>query len=109
MGQKYNGTIVVQTQDQQSPTGDYTLIYQHEGAAEGQVLKGYTAFNSDGKLLRGAAQAGGQGGEDNPILGNSEAEMVALLTAENVGKFAKYAGPEIRRRYDGYLCDERCR
>lgn len=108
MGQKYNGTIVVQTQDQQSPTGDYTLIYRHEGAAEEQVLEGYTAFNADGKLLKGTAQAGGQGGEDNPILCNTEQEMIALLTVDNVGKFVKYSGPEISRRpvANGGIVDE---
>lgn len=108
MGQRYEGTIIVQTPDQYSPTGDYTLIYQHEGATEEQVLEGYTAFNSDGKLLQGIAQMGGQGGEDNPILGNSEAEMNALLTVENIGKFAKYAGPEISRRpvANGLVTDE---
>lgn len=108
MGQRYEGTIIVQTPDQYSPTGDYTLIYQHEGATEEQVLEGYTAFDADGKLLQGKAQAGGQGGEDNPILCETEEDMIALLTAENVGKFAKYAGPEISRRpvANGLVTDE---
>lgn len=108
MGQRYEGTIIVQTPDQYSPTGDYTLIYQHEGATEEQVLEGYTAFDADGKLLQGKAQAGGQGGEDNPILCETEEDMIALLTAENIGKFAKYAGPEISRRpvANGLVTDE---
>lgn len=107
MGQRYEGTIIVQTPDQHSPTGGYTLIYQHEGATENQVLEGYTAFNADGELLQGKVQMK-QSGIDNPILCETEEDMNALLTAENVGKFAKYAGPEISRRpvANGFVTDE---
>lgn len=95
MGQRYEGTVIVQTPDEYSPTGDYTLIYQQPGATEDHILEGYTAFNAEGKRLTGKAQ-----GEkaDNPILCDTEEEMLALLTVANVGKFAKYSGQTISRR-----------
>lgn len=100
MGQRYEGTIIVQTPDQHSPTGDYTLIYQHEGATEEQVFEGYTAFNANGELLKGSAKAGES--LDNPILLLDEDAMMNFVQNENVGKFVKYAGPPISRRPIGH-------
>ena len=35
----------------------------------------------------------GGGGESNPFIANTEAEMAALMTEGNIGKFIKYVGP----------------
>lgn len=88
MGQRYEGTLIVQTPDANSPTGTYNLTYQYPEATEEQIFNGCTAFNSNGKRIVGNAR----GGADNPIICKTEQEMTSLLTTDNVGKFVRFEG-----------------
>ena len=51
MGQKYEGTLIIQTNDNYSPTGDYVLTPLGNQADAAKVLKGYSAYDSYGKVL----------------------------------------------------------
>jgi len=90
MGQKYEGTLIIQTNDNYSPTGDYVLTPLGNQADAAKVLKGYSAYDSYGKVINGTGELGSI---ENPIIAKTEEEMNKLNVSEFFGKFVKYVGP----------------
>ena len=46
MGQKYEGTLIIQTNDNYSPTGDYVLTPLGNQADAAKVLRGYSVYDA---------------------------------------------------------------
>ena len=90
MGQKYEGTLIIQTNDNYSPTGDYVLSPLGNQADAYQILKGYSVYDSQGNVINGTGELGSI---ENPIIAETEEEMDKLNVSEYFGKFVKYIGP----------------
>lgn len=90
MGQRYEGTLIIQTPDNYSPTGDYVLIPLGNQADPSEVLKGRSAYDSHGNVINGTGEFGTI---DNPIIVDNEAEMDSMNVSQYFGKFVKYIGP----------------
>lgn len=54
MGQKYEGTLIIQTNDNYSPTGEYRLESISSMASEEDILKGKKAYGAQGVVLNGS-------------------------------------------------------
>ena len=54
MGQKYEGTLIIQTNDNKSPTGEYRLESIPDLASEEDILKGKKAYGAQGVVLNGS-------------------------------------------------------
>ena len=54
MGQKYEGTLIIQTNDNYSPTGEYRLESIPDLASEEDILKGIKAYGAQGVVLNGS-------------------------------------------------------
>ena len=54
MGQKYEGTLIIQTNDNYSPTGEYRLESIPDLASEEDILKGKKAYGAQGGVLNGS-------------------------------------------------------
>lgn len=88
MGQIYNGTLIIQTKNYDSPTGDYTLLPLGNQAESGDVKEDKQGYDSVGNIIIGAYEGGYAG------LISSYEEMDSYLTEENVGRILKYIGEE---------------
>lgn len=88
MGQIYNGTLITQTNDYDSPTGDYTLAPIANPAQSDNVKDGKQGYDSLGNVVVGMNK-GGYAGE---VV--SYEKMDSFLTEENVGRILKYIGEE---------------
>ena len=54
MGQKYEGTLIIQTNDNYSPTGEYRLESIPDLASEEDILEGKKAYGAQGVVLNGS-------------------------------------------------------
>ena len=54
MGQKYEGTLIIQTSDNHSPTGEYRLESISNLASAEDILKGKKAYGAQGVVLNGS-------------------------------------------------------
>ena len=54
MGQQYAGTLIIQTNDNYSPTGEYRLESIPDLASEEDILKGKKAYGAQGVVLNGS-------------------------------------------------------
>ena len=54
MGQKYEGTLIIQTNDNYTPTGEYRLESVSDLASEKDILKGKKAYGAQGVVLNGS-------------------------------------------------------
>lgn len=88
MGQIYNGTLIIQTNNYDSPTGDYILAPVANPAQSGDVKDGKQGYDSLGNVVVGMNE-GGYAGE---VV--SYEKMDSFLTEENVGRILKYIGEE---------------
>lgn len=88
MGQRYEGTLIVQTTDQTSPTGNYVLPLLINQAEEGDIKDNKQGYDSVGNIVTGS----NKGGYAGRIY--SYAEMDSYLTEENVGRILTYMGDE---------------
>lgn len=88
MGQIYNGTLIIQTKDYDSPIGDYVLAPIANPAQSGDVKDGKQGYDSLGNIVVGTNE-GGYAGE---VV--SYEKMDSFLTEENVGRILKYIGEE---------------
>lgn len=100
MGQIYRGTLVIQTENSDSPTGNYFLRPVKALATSSEVLKGYKAYGEKGEVLDGSAEAGS--GFDNPIIAQTEAEMESLNIVKYNGKVVLYVGETGKYEKDSY-------
>ena len=90
MGQKYEGTLIIQTNDNYSPTGDYVLTPLGNQADAAKVLRGYSVYDAYGNVINGVGELGSI---DNPIIAKTEEEMDKLNVSEFFCFFVKYVGP----------------
>lgn len=88
MGQIYNGTLIIQTKNYDSPTGDYILAPVANPAQSGDVKDSKQGYDGAGNIIVGTNE-GGYAGEVS-----SYEEMDSYLTEENVGRILKYIGEE---------------
>lgn len=88
MGQIYKGTLIIQTQNYASPTGDYTLLPLGNQAESADVKDDKQGYDSNGNIVTGA-YGGGYAG----VVSTYE-EMDSYLTEGNVGRILKYVGEE---------------
>ena len=88
MGQIYNGTLITQTNDYDSPTGNYILAPIANPAQSDNVKDGKQGYDSLGNVVVGMNKGGYAG------LISSYEEMDSYLTEENVGRILKYIGEE---------------
>ena len=54
MGQKYEGTLIIETNENYSPTGEYRLESIPDLASEEDILKGKKAYGAQGVVLNGS-------------------------------------------------------
>lgn len=88
MGQIYKGTLVIQTQNYASPTGDFTLLPLGNQAESADVKNDKQGYDSNGDVVTGTYDGGYAG-----VISTYE-EMDSYLTEENVGRILKYVGEE---------------
>lgn len=88
MGQIYKGTLIIQTQNYASPTGDYTLLPLGNQAESVDVKNDKQGYDSNGEVVTGTYDGGYVG-----IISSYE-QMDSYLTEENVGRILKYVGKE---------------
>lgn len=88
MGQIYNGTLIIQTKNYDSPTGDYTLLPLGNPAQSGDVKDSKQGYDGAGNIIIGTNE-GGYAGEVS-----SYEEMDSYLTEGNIGRILKYIGEE---------------
>ena len=90
MGQKYEGTLIIQTNDDYSPTGDYVLTPLGNQADAAKVLRGYSVYDAYGNVINGVGELGSI---DNPIIAKTEEEMDKLNVSEIIRKNVKNVRP----------------
>ena len=95
MGQKYEGTLVIQTNDDYSPTGDYVLTPLGNQADAAKVLRGYSVYDAYGNVINGVGELGSI---DNPIIAKTVEAIDKLNVSDFFGKFVQYVGSN-RDRY----------
>lgn len=86
MGQRYDGTLVIQTKDSTSPTGNYVLSVLSDQAEEKDIINNKQGYNGTGNIITGTNKKGYAG----QVF--SETEMDSYLTEENVGRILQYLG-----------------
>lgn len=86
MGQRYEGTLVIQTKDSTSPTGNYVLSVLSDQAEEKDIINNKQGYNGTGNIITGTNKKGYAG----QVF--SETEMDSYLTEENVGRILQYLG-----------------
>lgn len=86
MGQRYEGTLVIQTKDSNSPTGNYVLSVLSDQAEEKDIINNKQGYNGTGNMITGTNKKGYAG----QVF--SETEMDSYLTEENVGRILQYLG-----------------
>ncbi len=86
MGQKYEGTLIIQTTNDYSPVGSQTLAALENSAFSDDILSGKSLYSQNGQLLKGSFVDGW------PIEIGTEEKMDAFTTLENVGRYVKYTG-----------------
>ena len=86
MGQRYEGTLIIQTSDYYSPVGSKNLMPVGNPASSDDVALGKGLYNSNGSYVNGSFVDGW------PIEISTEEDMDAFATLGNVGRYAKYTG-----------------
>lgn len=84
MGQKYEGTLIIQTTNDYSPVGSQTLAALENSAFSDDILSGKSLYSQNGQLLKGSFVDGW------PIEIGTEEEMDAFATLDNVERYVKY-------------------
>lgn len=86
MGQKYEGTLIIQTNDYYSPVGSRVLAPLSNPASADDIANGKGLYDGNGVLLNGSFIDGW------PLEISTEEDMDAFITLENVGRYVKYTG-----------------
>lgn len=86
MGQRYEGTLIIQTSDYYSPVGSRVLASLSDPASADDIANGKGLYDGNGVLLNGSFIDGW------PLEISTEEEMDAFITLENVGRYVKYMG-----------------
>ena len=58
MGQRYDGTLVIQTKDSTSPTGNYVLSVLSDQAEEKDIINNKQGYNGTGNIITGTNKKG---------------------------------------------------
>lgn len=86
MGQRYEGTLIIQTSDYYSPVGSRVLTSLSNPASADDIANGKGLYDGNGVLLDGSFIDGW------PLEISTEEEMDAFITLENIGRYVKYTG-----------------
>lgn len=86
MGQRYEGTLIIQTNDYYSPVGSKILTPVENPASSDDVVPGKGLYDSNGNYIGGSLVDGW------PVEIDTEEGMDAFVTLENVNRYAKYTG-----------------
>lgn len=86
MGQRYEGTLIIQTNDYYSPVGSKILTPVENPASSDDVVPGKGLYDSNGNYIGGSLVDGW------PVEIDTEEGMDAFITLENVNRYAKYTG-----------------
>ena len=86
MGQRYEGTLIIQTSDYYSPVGSRVLESLSNPASADDIANGKGLYDGNGVLLNGSFIDGW------PLEISTEEEMDAFITLENIGRYVKYMG-----------------
>lgn len=86
MGQRYEGTLIIQTNDYYSPVGSKVLTPVENPASSDDVIPGKGLYDSNGNYIGGSLVDGW------PVEIDTEEGMDAFITLENVNRYAKYTG-----------------
>lgn len=90
MGQRYEGTLIIQTSDYYSPVGSRVLASLSNPASADDIANGKGLYDGNGVLLNGSFIDGW------PLEISTEENMDAFITLENVGRYVKYMGTASR-------------
>lgn len=90
MGQRYEGTLIIQTSDYYSPVGSKVLASLSNPASADDIANGKGLYDGNGVLLNGSFIDGW------PLEISTEEDMDAFITLENVGRYVKYTGTSSR-------------
>lgn len=86
MGQRYEGTLIIQTNDYYSPVGSKILTPVENPASSDDVIPGKGLYDSNGNYVGGSLVDGW------PVEIDTEEGMDAFITLENVNRYVKYTG-----------------
>ena len=86
MGQRYEGTLIIQTDDYYSPVGSRVLAPLNNPASVDDITSGKGLYGDNGALLNGSFVDGW------PLEISTEEDMDAFATLENIGRYVKYTG-----------------
>ncbi len=86
MGQRYEGTLIIQTNDSYSPVGSKVLAPLNNPASADDITSGKGLYGDNGAFLNGSFVDGW------PLEISTEEDMDAFATLENVGRYVKYTG-----------------
>lgn len=86
MGQRYEGTLIIQTSDYYSPVGSKNLMPIGNPASSNDVALGKGLYGSNGSYIDGSFVDGW------PLEISTEEDMDAFATLKNVGRYVKYMG-----------------
>ena len=86
MGQKYEGTLIIQTNDNYSPIGTKILTPVENPASSDDVISGKGLYDSNGNYISGSLVDGW------PVEIDTEEGMDAFANLENAGRYVKYTG-----------------
>lgn len=86
MGQRYEGTLIIQTNDYYSPVGSKILTPVENPASSDDIIPGKGLYDSNGNYVGGSLVDGW------PVEIDTEEGMDAFITLENIGRYVKYTG-----------------
>lgn len=86
MGQRYEGILVIQTNDYYSPVGSRILTPVKNPASSDDVVPGKGLYGSNGNYIGGSLVDGW------PVEIDTEEGMDAFVTSDNINRYVKYTG-----------------